>query len=92
MTHTPDKPANSSNMPTIERSTLVERIVTAVIEYLSVSGLRSTDKLPSEKELAEMLGVGRIALREALVRLRAHGAGARKGAGQKPPSHRSSRK
>ena len=66
----------------VRRSTLVEQTVTAVIEYLSVSGLRPNDKLPSEKDLAEMLGVGRVALREALVQLRALGLiDARQGSG-----------
>jgi GntR family transcriptional regulator, transcriptional repressor for pyruvate dehydrogenase complex len=57
----------------VERTPLVEKIVSALVEYISASDLVAGNKLPSETKLSEMLGVSRLALREALIRLKALG-------------------
>ncbi len=57
----------------VERTPLVEKIVSALVEYISASNLVAGNKLPSETKLSEMLGVSRLALREALIRLKALG-------------------
>jgi GntR family transcriptional regulator, transcriptional repressor for pyruvate dehydrogenase complex len=57
----------------VERTPLVEKIVSALVEYISASNLMAGNKLPSETKLSEMLGVSRLALREALIRLKALG-------------------
>ncbi len=62
---------NMAELPVIKRSTLVEKIVSAIVEYISVVGLKAGDKLPAETELSRMFGVSRLAIREALIRLRA---------------------
>jgi len=66
----------------VERSPLVEKVVTALVEYITASNLFPGNKLPSETKLAGMFGVSRLALREALIRLKALGLiEARHGAG-----------
>jgi GntR family transcriptional regulator, transcriptional repressor for pyruvate dehydrogenase complex len=66
----------------VERSTLVEKVVAALIDYVSASNLIAGSKLPTEVKLAGMFGVSRLALREALNRLKALGiVEARHGAG-----------
>ncbi|NLE29029.1 MAG: FadR family transcriptional regulator [Phycisphaerae bacterium] len=57
----------------VERSSLVEKICGALAEYISESGLSAGAKLESESRLAERFGVSRLALREALVRVKALG-------------------
>lgn len=43
-----------------------EKAVNAIIEYIIENGLSPSDKLPSEREFADLIGVGRPAIREAL--------------------------
>jgi len=50
-----------------------ERIVSAMAEYISAVGFGDGDKLPAEKELCEILGVGRRSLREALIAMQTLG-------------------
>ena len=61
------------SIPPIERvnvhNVVMERIVTYILEH----GLRPGDKLPTERELTAMLGVGRSSLREATRSLAAMG-------------------
>jgi len=61
---------------------MAERIVAALVDYISSANLEPGHKLPSEKELSEILQVGNRSLREALMILQAlglvqsrHGAG-----------------
>ena len=49
----------------IERTTTTQAIVEQVIDLLKRGELKPGDKLPSENELVEMLGVGRSSIREA---------------------------
>jgi GntR family transcriptional regulator, transcriptional repressor for pyruvate dehydrogenase complex len=66
----------------VTRSTVVEKVATALVEYISASQLVAGNRLPSEASLAKMFGVSRLALREALIRLKALGLiEARHGAG-----------
>lgn len=44
----------------------VNELVLQIVEYLKASECRAGDRLPSERTLAETLGVGRNSLREAL--------------------------
>jgi GntR family transcriptional repressor for pyruvate dehydrogenase complex len=53
-------------MGTIQRSTLVEKILEALVEMVKTQNYRVNDLLPTEKELSEMLGVSRNSVREAL--------------------------
>ena len=50
-----------------------ERIVSALVEYISTSKLEPGHKLPSEKELCQYLDVGNCSLREALIILKTIG-------------------
>jgi len=43
-----------------------ERIVPALVKYMKTSQLQPGDKLPSQKELCQILGIGPTLLREAL--------------------------
>jgi GntR family transcriptional repressor for pyruvate dehydrogenase complex len=69
----PGKVAGSEAKLTVERSSLVERVCSSIAEYISEEGLTVGEKLVSESKLAERFGVSRLALREALVRLKALG-------------------
>ncbi|MEW6358436.1 MAG: FadR/GntR family transcriptional regulator [Planctomycetota bacterium] len=48
------------------RKTVVEAVAKALIQYIANNGLRGGDRLPSERDLVEMVGVSRLPLREAL--------------------------
>lgn len=52
-----------------DRPSAVERAMEQIIGYISDQGLGDGERLPTERELAELLGVGRSTLREALQRL-----------------------
>ncbi len=53
-------------MRPINRVKLTENIVEAIVEYASSQNLKTGDRLPSERELANALMVSRPLLREAL--------------------------
>ena len=57
----------------LRRQALFERVVAAVLEFVESNRLEPGDKLPSERELAAALGVGRSSVREAVATLRANG-------------------
>jgi GntR family L-lactate dehydrogenase operon transcriptional regulator len=50
-----------------------ERIVPILIKYIHESGLNTGDRLPSEQQLCNDIGVGRRALRESLICLQSVG-------------------
>ncbi len=50
-----------------------ERLVAALADYISQTNMQDGDKLPSEKDLCEIFGVGTRSLREALIALRTLG-------------------
>jgi GntR family transcriptional regulator, transcriptional repressor for pyruvate dehydrogenase complex len=51
---------------TVERSALPEQIAERILQMITERQLKPGDRLPSERELATMMNVGRPALREAL--------------------------
>lgn len=51
-------------------STLTERTEQEILKYITVEGYQLGDTLPKENEFAEILGVSRVVIREALSRLR----------------------
>jgi GntR family transcriptional repressor for pyruvate dehydrogenase complex len=51
---------------TIKKSALAEEITSRVLELIKEKELKPGDKLPPERELAEMMSVSRPSLREAL--------------------------
>jgi len=65
---------------------LADRAYTGIVELINREGLEAGDRLPSESRLAEMFGMSRTVVREALVRLAADSiTEARRGAGSGPP-------
>jgi GntR family transcriptional repressor for pyruvate dehydrogenase complex len=61
---------------------LADRAYTGIVEMINADGLAVGDRLPSEARLAEMFGMSRTTVREALVRLAADSiTEARRGAG-----------
>lgn len=57
----------------LSRTRLYEQIVAQLREYVSASGLKTGDKLPSERELAEKMGVSRASIKQAIVVLEVQG-------------------
>ena len=53
-------------METIKRTTLGEQILGSVVNIIKSGGYSVGDRLPTEKEIAERLGVGRNSVREAM--------------------------
>ena len=61
------KPMNvAACLKPIRQANLTDEIVKQIVDLILDQKLRPGDKLPSERELVEMLGVGRSSLREAL--------------------------
>ena len=54
------------NYRTIQRSTTSELIMKEILESIKSGDLKPGDKLPPERELTKMFGVGRSTLREAI--------------------------
>lgn len=59
--------------PVSQPGSLSERIVAQIERHLAEQQLRPGDKLPSEREMAQLLGVSRPSLREAVRALEARG-------------------
>lgn len=58
----------------VERNgTVVDAVAEKLIHYISVNELEEGDKLPSERELIQIIGVSRLAIREGLSMLKAIG-------------------
>ena len=81
------KPAQASG-----EGRLADRAYTAILGIIKDEGLEPGDRLPAESKLAEMFGMSRTIVREALVRLASDGiTEARRGAGsyvKRRPSER----
>lgn len=61
---------------------LADQAYSGIVEYITAHRMRIGDRLPSEVRLAEMFGISRTIIREALVRLASDGiTEARRGAG-----------
>lgn len=67
------KGRGSDFLEPVRVTTLSVQVATQLRELLAAGGLLPGDRLPSERDLADQLGVGRPAVREALRELRAHG-------------------
>ena len=78
--------------PLVREGTLAGRAYTGIVQIINDEGLVTGDRLPSEARLAEVFGMSRSIVREALVRLAADGiTEARRGAGsyvKRRPSER----
>lgn len=61
------------DMTLLKKTSTVEAVVKLLIERIHRGEYRAGQKLPSERHLQEEIGVGRLALREALSRLNAMG-------------------
>jgi DNA-binding FadR family transcriptional regulator len=76
----------------VQGERLADRAYTAIVQIINDDGLATGDRLPSESGLAEMFGMSRTIVREALVRLAADGiTESRRGAGsyvKRRPSER----
>lgn len=55
------------------RSRLYEQVIDQLREHVAVANLKSGDKLPSERELAERIGVSRASIKQAIVVLEVQG-------------------
>lgn len=62
-----------TGLKTVDTSSLVDKVETNLIALLVESNLKVGDSIPKELELAEVLGVSRTVVREALLRLRLMG-------------------
>ncbi|MCI8464655.1 MAG: FadR family transcriptional regulator [Lachnospiraceae bacterium] len=60
-------------MKPIERIPIVEQVMNNLNEYIREQGLASDSKMPTEKEVCEMFGVGRSTVREAYRMMQALG-------------------
>jgi GntR family transcriptional repressor for pyruvate dehydrogenase complex len=66
----------------MSQARLADRAYSGIVEMINAKGLEVGDRLPSEAGLAEVFGMSRTIVREALVRLAADGiTEARRGAG-----------
>lgn len=61
------------NISSIDTASLVDKVENSLVELLQQSELKIGDAIPKEVELAEILGVSRTVVREALTRLRMMG-------------------
>jgi GntR family transcriptional repressor for pyruvate dehydrogenase complex len=61
------------NFKGLDTSSLVDKVEASLVELLQQQKLKIGDSIPKEIELAEMLGVSRTVVREALLRLRMMG-------------------
>ncbi|MGH3660784.1 MAG: FadR/GntR family transcriptional regulator [Micromonosporaceae bacterium] len=66
----------------MNRQRLYEQVVERLRDYAATEGLQAGDRLPPERELAELLGVSRVSIKQAIVVLEVQGmVEARQGAG-----------
>lgn len=65
--------ATAETLTLVRRETLVDTVARALLSHIADKGLQAGDRLPSERQLVEMLGVSRLPLREALSLLRGLG-------------------
>lgn len=65
--------AIKENLKSLDTSSLVDKVEASLVELLQQRKLKVGDSIPKEIELAELLGVSRTVIREALLRLRLMG-------------------
>jgi GntR family transcriptional repressor for pyruvate dehydrogenase complex len=66
-------PSSPSALSPVARKPLYERLVEHLRAYVVEAGLSAGDRLPSERELSERLGVSRASVRQAIVALEVQG-------------------
>ena len=66
-------PALKDSIKSVDTSSLVDKVEASLVELLQERKLKVGDVIPKELELAEVLGVSRTVVREALTRLRIMG-------------------
>lgn len=66
-------PSSTSALSRVARKPLYEQLVEHLRAYVVEAGLSAGDRLPSERELSERLGVSRASLRQAIVALEVQG-------------------
>jgi len=60
-------------MSRIERPKLSDMAAEAIVQFITDENLQPGDKLPTEKELSDRLGLGRTRIREGMRQLAAVG-------------------
>jgi GntR family transcriptional repressor for pyruvate dehydrogenase complex len=65
--------ASSEHFPVFRQEALYKRIATHVRELIETKRLQPGERLPAERDLARMLGVSRVPIREAMRTLAAQG-------------------
>jgi GntR family transcriptional regulator, transcriptional repressor for pyruvate dehydrogenase complex len=68
-----DSSSSASALSPVARKPLYERLVEHLRAYVVEAGLSAGDRLPSERELSERLGVSRASVRQAIVALEVQG-------------------
>lgn len=63
----------SGRLRPVQRTSLYEGVLLRLREYAQQEGLRTGDRLPSERDLAEQLGASRTTVKQALVVLEVQG-------------------
>lgn len=63
----------SDSLRPLARPRLYEQVVARLREYVQTEGLRTGDRLPPERDLADRLGVSRTSVRQAIVALEVQG-------------------
>lgn len=66
-------PSSAGALSPVARKPLYEHLVEHLRAYVVEAGLSAGDRLPSERELSERLGVSRASLRQAIVALEVQG-------------------
>ena len=51
---------------TIQKSSTPEIIINEIVEHVKSGQLKPGDKLPTERDMSQMFGVGRSSIREAI--------------------------
>src|SRR6185312_10424875 len=69
----PSSASALSSLSPVARKPLYERLVEHLRAFVVEAGLVAGDRLPSERELAERLGVSRASVRQAIVALEVQG-------------------
>lgn len=68
-----ESPPSVSALSRVTRKPMYERLVEHLRAYVVEAGLAAGDRLPSERELSERLGVSRASVRQAIVALEVQG-------------------
>jgi GntR family transcriptional repressor for pyruvate dehydrogenase complex len=63
----------SQDLRPVSRQRLYEQVVQRLRDYAAGTGLRTGDRLPPERELAERLGVSRVSIKQAIIVLEVQG-------------------